>query len=251
MKDALIFLGSGASVPFGLPTMKQFVFEFEKHLKQIQKHDSSDDVKEMLLLYEDIKNTLLQIHGYTDLESVFSVVEILSRNVQYADLGFPSSYLISKMKGNISGSRITNESQKTVSKNLLEKYMEFVRERLAVSEDLQDQIFYEFYDTISKEHHDSTIQTKEIDGKKFLILDYIVYTTNYDLIQEKYWQGVTEINDLIERDDRDREILDLRRLPENYSYRGPPKQIKYVKLHGSLNLYRLSDGQSRRNGLID
>jgi SIR2-like domain len=86
------------------------------------------------------------------------------------------------------------------------------------------------------------IKTIQIEGKKYLIVDYLVYTTNYDLIQEKYWQGVTEINDLIERDDRDREILDLRRLPENYSYRGPPKQIKYVKLHGSLNLYRLSDG---------
>jgi hypothetical protein len=30
MKDFLFFLGSGASVPFGLPTMKQMVDEFEK-----------------------------------------------------------------------------------------------------------------------------------------------------------------------------------------------------------------------------
>jgi hypothetical protein len=56
MKDALIFLGSGASVPFGLPTMKHFVFDFEKYLQQ---NDSSDGMKDMLFLYEDIKNTLM------------------------------------------------------------------------------------------------------------------------------------------------------------------------------------------------
>jgi hypothetical protein len=245
MKDALIFLGSGASVPFGLPTMKHFDFDFEKYLQQKQQDDSSDGMKDMLFLYEDIKNTLMQIHGYADLESLFSVVEILSRNVLYTDLGFPFSYLISKIKGDISKARIASDSEKTVAIGLLNIYREFVRERLDFDEypvEHIDEVFREFYNTISKDHHNSRIQTRQIDGKDYILADYLVYTTNYDLIQEIYWQGITEINNLIECDDRGIEILDLKRLPENYSYGVDRRQLKYVKLHGSLDLYRLGDG---------
>ena len=140
MKDALVFLGSGASVQFGLPTMKQFVFEFEKHLQQLQPLDSSDDTKDMLFLYEDIKNTLTQIHGYADLESVFSVIEILSRNVLYAELEFPSSYLISKVNTGRSKGRITSDNVQAVALGLLNIYKEFVRERLDFDEYPEERI---------------------------------------------------------------------------------------------------------------
>ncbi len=55
------------------PTMKQFTFEFEKHLQQRSEQDSSHDMNLMLSLYEDIKSRLIRVHGYSDLESVFSV----------------------------------------------------------------------------------------------------------------------------------------------------------------------------------
>jgi hypothetical protein len=57
--------------------MRQFVFEFEKHFQQRSEHDSSHDMNPMLSLYEDIKSTLIRVHGYTDLESVFSVENFL------------------------------------------------------------------------------------------------------------------------------------------------------------------------------
>lgn len=50
MKDVLIFLGSGGLVQFGLPTMRQFVFEFENHLQQRSEHDSSHDMIHVLSL---------------------------------------------------------------------------------------------------------------------------------------------------------------------------------------------------------
>jgi len=55
------------------------VFEFEKHFQQRSEHDSSHDMNPMLSLYEDIKSTLIRVHGYTDLESVFSVENFLER----------------------------------------------------------------------------------------------------------------------------------------------------------------------------
>jgi hypothetical protein len=96
MKDTLIFLGSGASAPFGLPTMKDFVDDFDQLLRT-ELASGTSNLKEMKTLYEDIKNTLIRIHGYVDLESVFTVIEAISRNVEYAELGFPCSYFVSKI----------------------------------------------------------------------------------------------------------------------------------------------------------
>jgi len=92
MKDVLISLGSGASVQFGLPNMRQFVFEFEKHLQQRSEHDSSHNMNPMLSLYEHIKSTLIRVHGYTDLESVFSVENFLEsdRTVTVYDMATAS-----------------------------------------------------------------------------------------------------------------------------------------------------------------
>lgn len=73
MKAVLIFLGSGGSVQFGLLPVKQFASEFEKHLQQRSEQDSSHDMNLMLSLYEDIKSRLIRVHGYSYLESVFSV----------------------------------------------------------------------------------------------------------------------------------------------------------------------------------
>ncbi len=249
MKNALIFFGSGASVPFGLPTMKQFVLEFENHLKEKLQSDRSRYTKDMLSLYEDIKNRLMQIYDYAYLESVFSVIEVLSRNIRYSDLGFPCSYSLSKLSTRSEGvfnPRIGSDSLKALATDLLSIYQEFVRERLNFDEEKEERIDELFRDfppnTISKDHHDASIQSTIIDGKDYILADYLVYTTNYDLIQERYWQGITKINNLIESDDRGREILDLKRLDEDYSVRRNGRQLKFVKLHGSLNLYRLRDG---------
>ena len=65
------------------PTMKPFAFEFEKHLQQMSGHDSSHDMNLMLSLYEDIKCRLIRVHGYSDLESVFSIAKFLERVTVY------------------------------------------------------------------------------------------------------------------------------------------------------------------------
>jgi hypothetical protein len=53
--------------------VKQFAFEFEKHLQQRSEQDSLHDMNLMHSLYKDIKSRLIRVHGYPDLESVFSV----------------------------------------------------------------------------------------------------------------------------------------------------------------------------------
>ena len=65
----MFFFGAGASAPFGIPTMKQFVGNFENYLNE----NADKDERE---LYSDIKSTLeKKIHRPPDLEAVFTVID--------------------------------------------------------------------------------------------------------------------------------------------------------------------------------
>jgi hypothetical protein len=57
----LIFLGSGSSVPFGLPTMRGLVKSFEKELSTTAKSTTGKRISEILKLYRDIKKKLKKV----------------------------------------------------------------------------------------------------------------------------------------------------------------------------------------------
>ncbi len=50
-EEILFFFGAGASAPFGIPTMKQFVVDFEEYLNE-------NAEKSERTVYADIKKTL-------------------------------------------------------------------------------------------------------------------------------------------------------------------------------------------------
>ena len=67
--DLTFFLGAGASAPFGIPTMKQLVVNFEEMLE-------NNGTNEELDVFRDIKNTLENVlQRPTDLEDVFTVID--------------------------------------------------------------------------------------------------------------------------------------------------------------------------------
>ena len=67
--NVVFFFGAGTSAPFGIPTMKQFVLDFEDFL------NNNSGIKEREL-YSDIKKTLEEkIHRPPDLEAVFTVID--------------------------------------------------------------------------------------------------------------------------------------------------------------------------------
>ena len=68
-EDVVFFFGAGASAPFGIPTMGQFVVDFEKFLNANAERKERE-------LYSDIKQTLeTKIHRNVDLEAVFTVID--------------------------------------------------------------------------------------------------------------------------------------------------------------------------------
>jgi len=96
MAEILIFLGSGASFPFGLPTMRDLVELLEQKLEKSKPVPITTEHKIMTRLYRSVKKTLFNTHGYVDLESVFTVLLSISQRMKYSDLGFTSSFAISK-----------------------------------------------------------------------------------------------------------------------------------------------------------
>jgi hypothetical protein len=179
----LIFLGSGSSVPFGLPTMRDLVNSFEKELSTTTKSATGKRIREMLKLYRDIKEKLRRVYQYVDMESVFSVVEMISKDTLYSQLDFGSTYILS-IKGNTPNrKKIFTQLQRDHALKLLTMYREHVRKECTLKHDYDDdinRIYKEFFDKIRDESKEDRLY---------------IYTTNYDRVLETYWEG-NEINDL-------------------------------------------------------
>lgn len=83
----LIFLGAGASKPFGIPTMHEMVSQFEEELKS--KHG------ELWHFYFEIKSKLSTTYGdRIDIESMLSVIDGISTSVKPSDLDHFISYYL-------------------------------------------------------------------------------------------------------------------------------------------------------------
>ena len=68
----IIFLGAGASKPFGIPTMSEFVYEFEKEFKEGSPGFFS---------YKEIRDNLKNHINNLNLEHILTVVEDLKEGI--------------------------------------------------------------------------------------------------------------------------------------------------------------------------
>ena len=173
MKDILIFLGSGASVPFGLPSMKEMVDRFEKKL---EKSNRITNRETMIQLYRSIKKTIFKTNGYVDLESVFTVLLSISKKMKYAHLGLTSLFAISKYNVDFNLNIATEEEVKT-AKKLLKFYKTFVRQTCRVKESGK-KIIDVYSDLFEK------LGPRYVSQKVKVNYTYLngcsIYTTNYD-----------------------------------------------------------------------
>jgi hypothetical protein len=225
MTENLVFLGSGASVPFGLPTMREMVEYFESYL---EKNAPNGSAQKILEYYREIKANLQKVHDNVDLESIFSVLYIIERDTKFSDLPFVFNHILSKFNKELKNTHIFTREERDIASKLLISYKEFVREKCAINHNLYDdnikQIYDDFFKTISYAADEP----------------YHIYTTNYDRVLETYWEGKEDINDLF-KIERGIETLDIGRLSNAI------ERIKLVKLHGSLDWFKLGTGQIIRS----
>jgi SIR2-like domain len=235
LANALFFLGSGASAPFGIPTMKGLVDTIEKQLRE----ESEGYSKEMYNLYQNIRKSLKATYRYVDLESIFSVIEDISRNVRFSDLGVTSAYVLSHSTGLRGNKNIANRIEKRLANRLRLRIKGITRNvcTLNYGEDSHiKEVFYPIYTAVASGGRQHYVQ--EVNDKKILYENWPIYTTNYDRVQEIYWEGNANLNDLI-TNDKNIYRIDLARITE--------PSLKLIKLHGSLDWYMLDDGSVVRS----
>ena len=87
---------------------------------------------------------------------------------------------------------------------------------------------HHLYDDSIKQTYDDFFRIISSDPEE----PFHIYTTNYDRVQETYWEGKEDINDLFKKG-KGIETLDIGRLPN------ANERIKLVKLHGSLDWYKV------------
>ena len=218
--NILFFFGAGASAPFGIPTMKQFVTDFETSFDQ-----NDENALDQKIVYSGIKGRLEQDLGKpVDLEAVFSVIDgLLNYNTE--KLGLLSIYLANN------GFRKPSEEIVKICKSLSEKFRDFVKNKCEVPEAAFGKIGSVYRDFFNR-------FALELGGKVNRQEDYAwcpdwtIFTTNYDTCIEYYWREKARIGidtgfdfDLV----RHVSALRSRRfLQENIG-------LQLFKLHGSIN----------------
>lgn len=218
--DVLFFFGAGASAPFGIPTMKQFVLDFEKYL-----HGNATDSEQKI--YSGIKQTLeKRLSEPVDLEAVFTVIDGII-NYNQEKLGLLSLYSATKF-------REPNIHDKATCKSLRGKFKNFVREKCEIPEESYDKIKVVYQDFFNRFALEFGGQNIEAVSDFWFQRDWSIFTTNYDTCLEYYWWNATGIgvNTGFDHDKRmNKMVLNPRKLlQENIG-------IQLFKLHGSITWF--------------
>jgi hypothetical protein len=74
----------------------------------------------------------------------------------------------------------------------------------------------------------------DVNEGKLHFQNWPIYTTNYDLVQEHFWEGIADINDLSEK------VQGVEVINTELVFK-VTTNVKLVKLHGSLNWYKIDD----------
>jgi len=224
--DIIFFFGAGASAPFGIPTMKQFVVDFEKFLNE----NGSESEK---MTYTAIKQTLeKKLQRQVDLEAVFTVIDGII-NYSPERLGLLSLYSARKI-------RHPTLMDKAICRSLKQKFHSFVREKCLISSESFDKISKVYRDFFNRLWMESTSRSSDIfrsQGNYRYCTKWTMFTTNYDPCLEHYWRQVARVNlntGFSVQEARRAWLLD----PSKFSQTG----LRLFKLHGSISWQIEPDG---------
>lgn len=219
--SSLVFLGAGASRPFGIPTMQEMVTEFEKKLK--------DDDKECFEFYSQIKEILVEKYrsGNVDIESILSVLHGIISQIKAKDLGYYAYYHIQIFckAQNITypeGRPIDEYIEKAKkTEDFLKKYIRTSCE-IELSKSKRQEVYEKSYLSLFK----NIKGEKQGYPKHSLVRDWKAYTTNYDNIFERFWEVFERPLDHFEKEpNSNNNFFSLKALPVH----------SFCKLHGSLD----------------
>jgi len=206
-----LFLGAGASAPFGYPTTKQFLDNIQKKLKG----------NEAFLLAD-----LMKVKGVSDIEHVLQILDalpLLDKNFLKVYKTFPNSINIARTS---------------------RKLDDFINLGLSLREKVYDEIFNE-YELNPKTRKDAcgaynSVFTFLLGPRQEPNQSFIVFTSNYDRVIEDFCAN-SEYK-LVNGFRHEPRARAYKWAPKLFEEAGDRNTIKLFKLHGSLNWLRKHNG---------
>lgn len=187
--QVVLFLGAGASAPFGIPTNKRFVIAFEQELN---KTGNATEIKLFGMIKEFLRRNY---RPDDDLENLLTIIENLSNRPTFRKLGSTSLFYVERYYPHLKTrwgkvkmpltSKTQREIDSKTAAGLKEKLKDFVWKKCS-EPNIEDipRIYDQFFEKLAdglKVHTPIQHNGGEV---KFEPCD--VFTTNYDLSFEIY-----------------------------------------------------------------
>ena len=247
MRNFLVFIGAGASVPFGIPTMTGMVQQLEERMNEQKNPPLNLDFVVNQKLYQDIKSRLKYYKDY-DIESLITVLQdmIDFERIETRVLGNPSvHHFLAEGKGNdaskmVESLRLFSKENREEAAKLLKQVQNFVAESCNIRKK-PFEIYTEFFHSVLMKQVGMNSFKELAHGashntKKF---NLIVFTTNYDCVLEAYCDTLRFEYDCGESTNQ--KISIGKENTALYSFDRDAFMIH--KLHGSINWYRDENGR--------
>jgi hypothetical protein len=178
------FFGAGASMEFGIPSMKEMTRVFIKELRK----------KEEKKAFSDIYRSLTKIYnGNVDLEAVMSVISALKEKERARDNISELGLFILEKKG-VLIKQIIGQFKYNISTldNLESRFKKHVRNKVVNRNsrkiDLGRTVYFDFFKQICANCTNCTnIQMPDQDPSKYTHDNWTFFTTNYDNTIEDFW----------------------------------------------------------------
>ena len=227
MSNFIVFLGAGASVPFGIPTMTKLVEGFEHELKS--------NYPPTLDLFNDIKNKLKN-YRYFDIEALITVLQDIIEIDKLPNIifGKPSIHYFASWGVNfdniVEDGRANAIYIRDDAKKLLMEVKNYIADVCCIGDkqpyDLYDEFFHQIlYKNTGMNYLDS------IERKGPKNIQCYIFTTNYDKIIEAYCRRREITYDCGETQNGTVDIRTNSRLTSN------DMLFHIFKLHGSTYWY--------------
>jgi SIR2-like domain len=237
------FFGAGASIEFGIPSMKQMTKSFAE---KIRSRGKPAEKKLFHTIYKSLTHEYAEDN--LDLEAIMSViVELKEKNRLKDNIGELGLFVLAK-------EGITNISDYHYERSTLDsleaKYKKHVRSNVVIKGsrkiDRSRIVYFDFFRKICSVSVCDNIGSPDTDSWKYTHGKWTFFTTNYDNIIEDFWVSERDYTnlDLGFRQPDHRKVMDADRfLYSNTVGSKISHAMQLVKLHGSINWIRNKNNQ--------
>ena len=230
------FFGAGASIEFGIPTMRAMTMDFYNLI------NSNNSI--LTKLFNNVYNSMEEIYGKDkiDIESIMSVLSSLKDQNNFSDnIGVFGQYIINQEKLDIT--KLDYRYDKNLINSLEKEYKSFIREKVLLKSsgiNLLREVYADFFTQICCIANCSNASNKPPNLKnpyENTVEKWVFFTTNYDNSLEEYWVNYRKYIDLdlgFKCKDSRYHIMDANELVKK-NQSNSIRAMQLVKLHGSVN----------------